>query len=192
MGKLGDGDARDAARWLADALTAYGYEASPLGEGHGWFATKRGHSFGPFLPYTDFVFVHDLDSENIEDGPALDALHEAHRVFGEGQMRVPRAFRYRVPNTVTIGISAREFPEAMIHVATRSRHAVNSGEKNAVFLLELSTGRVYSQGFERDPLRYGGTWVTTVNPSNRMMALLATIFAEMPALGARDASEAVG
>lgn len=173
------GDAWDFARLLADRLTDAGYALSPLNLGYGWLAIKRGHSLGPFLPYTDFIFVHDLDSAGLESGVALDALHEEHRAYGEGQMRVPRPLRYRVPNTVTIGISVRALPADMREVATRSRHAVNSGEKNSVYLVDLTDRQVWAQGFERDPLRYGGDWVTTVNPSNRVAAELSQILADL-------------
>jgi hypothetical protein len=172
-------DAWEFVRRLADRLAAIGYSIEPLNTSHGWLAVKRGRSVGPFLPFTDFIFVHDLDSASIGSGAALDALHEEHRAYAEGQMRVPRALRYRVPNTVTIGASVRQFPDDMRAVATRSRHAINSGEKNSVYLVEIATDRVFAQGFERDPLRYGGTWITMVNPSNRVAASLAGIFADL-------------
>lgn len=176
--RLSEGDGRDAVREMRMRLENAGYSASQILGGSGWLAVKRGHSFGPFLPYTDFVFLHDLDAENIDSARELDALHERHREYGEGQMRVPRPLRYRVPNTVTVGFSAGEIPVEMREVALRDRHAVNSGEKNSVWLVELASGRVYSQGFEHDPLRYGGTWVTTVNPSNRVAVLLAGLLAD--------------
>lgn len=187
MTRLSDGDGRDAVREMRLRLEAAGYEVSQVIAERGWLAVKRGHSLGLFLPYTDFIFLHDLDSESIDSARELDALHERHREYGEGQMRVPRPLRYRVPNTVTVGFSAGEIPVEMREVALRDRHAVNSGEKNSVWLVELGSGRVYSQGFERDPLRYGGTWVTTVNPSNRVAVLLTQMLAE--ASGAADGAQ---
>jgi hypothetical protein len=179
MGRFSGGNAWDFTRLLADRLMDAGYSLAPLNLGYGWLATKRGHSLGPFLPYTDFIFLHDLDSARVESGVALDALHEEHRAYGEGAMRVPRALRYRVPNTVTVGVSSREILADMREVATRNRHAVNSGEKNSVYLVGLKTGQVWTQGFEADPLRYGGSWVTTVNPSNRVAAELGGILTEL-------------
>lgn len=178
------------ARQIAEALHARGYALSDFGSESATLATIRGYSLGRLLPFTDFIFVVDLDAEKIATGEQLEALHQRHREYGEGQMRVPRPLRYRVPNSVTVGVRSAVAPEDMIGVARKSRHAVNSGEKNAVYLVDLASGAVHCQGLERDPLRYGGTWSSGVNPSNRTNWLLTEVFASLGLLGGPERDEA--
>lgn len=169
------------AQRLGDALARLGYTVTPLESGHGVFATARGHSAGIFLPWTDFIFIVDIDAERLTDTAALDVYHEGVRAFGEGHMRVPRALRYRVPNSVTFGVTAGPLSEEMIAYARASRHKVNSGEKNAVYLLDLSSGTLHSQGLEYDHLsRYSSaTWAPNVNPANRCMRTLVLACGEV-------------
>lgn len=165
---------------LAGLLAERGYGLGPLPHGgDGALATKRGHSFGRLLPYTDFIFLHDLDLSRIAGGEALEALHERNRVWAESQMRVPRALRYRVPNTVTIGVTAIGASEEMRLVASRERRSVNTGEKNSMFLVDAAAGRAWSHGLEHDPIRFGGTWTPNVNPSNRTARLLTEVIGEL-------------
>lgn len=168
------------ARKLGEVLATHGYEVSPLDSGHGVLATKRGHSAGPFLPWSDFVFIVDIEAAGITDPLSFDEYHEGVRAFGESKMKVPRLLRYRVPNSVTFGVSASGLTREMVDYAHKSRHAVNSGEKNAVYLLDLSNGELHSQGLEHDRLnRYGGTWTPNVNPANRLSRLLVNACLEL-------------
>jgi hypothetical protein len=55
----------------------------------------------------------------------------------------------------------------------------NKGEKNSVCLVDLVSGKSYSQGLEIDRFsRYGGEWSPNVNPSNRVARMLAAMLAE--------------
>lgn len=170
-----DWGAGHAVRRLGDLFAEQGYGVSPLESAHGVLATKRGHGLGPFFPWTDFVFIVDFDAEGITDVVALESLHARSREYGESRMKVPRLLRYRVPNSVTFGVSASGFSEELIGCARKSRHSVNTGEKNAVYLLDLGSGMLYSQGLQRDTLRWGGTWSPNVNPANRMARLMPVV-----------------
>ena len=177
--------AHDFIERLARRLAENGYAVSPLaGDVPGKLATKRGHSAGIFLPFTDFIFLHNLDEVWMSHGDELEALHQRNRAEGESHMKVPRAMRYRVPNTVTFCVSTKPVSEELIAVAQQNRHLrANTGEKNSIYLVDLSTGTYYMQGREFDTLsRYGGTWDSDFNPSNRMATLLTTILAEDEAL----------
>lgn len=169
------------ARAMGDALARHGYAVIPIESGHGVYATAKGHSAGIFLPWTDFIFIVDIDAEGISDPIALDEYHERVRAFGEGHMKVPRPLRYRVPNSVTFGVAAGPLAPDMIEYARASRHKVNSGEKNAVYLLDLATGELHSQGLEYDHLsRYSSaTWAPNVNPANRCLRLLTVVCSEV-------------
>lgn len=173
---------------VCELLAERGYALSPCTSESITLATKRGHSAGLFLPYTDFIFVVDLDAEHVTDGVSFEAMHERHRNYGEGQMKVPRALRYRVPNSITLGITKGPAVDSMIEIARKSRHKVNSGEKNSVYLLDLGSEMMYSQGWEHDPLKYAGTHVTQVNPSNRTFALITEVVAEALSPSAHDAT----
>lgn len=173
-------DARPAAvtQRICELLAERGYTLSPCNSERITLATKRGHALGPFLPWSDFIFVVDLDAETIGDGRSLEAMHERHRAYGEGQMKVPRLLRYRVPNSITFGVSAGPVATDVVDVATKSRRETNSGEKNSVYVLDLSDGGLHSQGWEKDPLRYGGYQISEVNPSNRTFEMLRNIAEE--------------
>ncbi len=176
----GSGTAHEFIERLAQRLAENGYAVSLLtGDVPGKLATKRGHGAGIFLPYTDFIFLHDLDGVRMNRSDELEALHQRNRAEGESHMKVPRAMRYRVPNTVTFCVSTKPVSSEMIEIAQRSRHAVNSGEKNSLYLVDLSSRKFYSQGLEVDRFsRYGGEWSPDVNPSNRMARMLAWLMAE--------------
>jgi hypothetical protein len=172
-------DAREAIERAGRLLAEAGYTLSELHNG-GTLATRRGHSAGIFLPYTDFIFLHDLDDGFVPNAAEFEALHQRNRAEGEGHMKVPRPLRYRVPNTVTVGVTARPAHPDLVAVAVEPRKLrSNTGEKNSVFLVDLSAGKFYSQGLEVDRFsRYGGEWSPSVNPSNRVARMLAAVLAE--------------
>lgn len=172
-------DAREAIERLGRLLVNEGYALSVRADGS-TLATKRGHSAGVFLPYTDFIFLHDLDDGFPPNPGEFEALHQRNRAEGEGQMKVPRPLRYRVPNSVTVGVTAHPAHRDLIAVAAESRNLrANTGEKNSVYLVDLVSGKFYSQGLEVDRFsRYGGEWSPSVNPSNRVARMLAAVLAE--------------
>ena len=172
-------DAREAIERLGRLLEGEGYTLEPRPDGS-VLATRRGHSAGIFLPYTDFIFLHDLDGAYAPDAGRFEEQHQANRVEGERHMRVPRPLRYRVPNSVTVGVTARPASEAIKAVATAKRdQRANTGEKNSVYLVDLSAGTFYSQGLEVDRFSlHGGEWSPNVNPSNRVARMLAQVLAE--------------
>ena len=172
-------DAREAIERLGRLLAGEGYALTVKPDGT-TLAMKRGHSAGIFLPYTDFIFLHDLDDGFAPNAREFEEQHQRNRAEGEGHMRVPRPLRYRVPNSVTVGVTARPASEELKAVAVEVRNLrANTGEKNSVYLVDLSAGKFYSQGLEVDRFsRYGGEWSPSVNPSNRVARMLAAVLAE--------------
>lgn len=172
-------DAREAIERLGHLLAKEGYSVSARPDGS-TLAVKRGHSAGIFLPYTDFIFLHDLDDGYALNARGFEEQHQRNRAEGEGHMKVPRPLRYRVPNSVTVGMTARPASDEMVAVAVEGRKLrANTGEKNSVYLVDLSAGKFYSQGLEVDRFsRYGGEWSSSVNPSNRVARMLAVVLAE--------------
>lgn len=149
----------------------YTVGASPIGSA--LLATRRGRGLGPFFPFTDYVFVHDLTGA-AHSPASFELLHEQARAFAESQYKLPRPLRYHIPNTVSVGVSQAGFSAEAVEFAQRRklRSSFDGGEKNSTFLFDLEAGRMYSQGFEATPVRYGGTIVTVVNPTNRMHVLM--------------------
>lgn len=172
-------EAREAIERLGRLLAEEGYTLQQRPDGS-MLATKRGHSAGIFLPYTDFIFLHDLDDGYAPSAREFEEQHQRNRAEGEGHMKVPRPMRYRVPNSVTVGVTARPASGEMVAVAVEPRKLrANTGEKNSVYLVDLSAGKFYSQGLEVDRFsRYGGEWSPSVNPSNRVARMLAEVLAE--------------
>ncbi|MDO8964252.1 MAG: hypothetical protein Q7W30_07170 [Coriobacteriia bacterium] len=174
---------------VARMLEARGYGGQPRQAGAEVLAVKQGRGLGPFFPYTDYVFLHDMDGET--DAAALAKRHAAGRAYAESQFTLPRVLRYRIPCVVTVGVTTTPpAPETTAFVADlRGRQHWEGGIKESVFLLDLSAGLMLSAGLESTPTRYGGSIRTTVNPNNRVHELIAEITAGLdPALGeGRDA-----
>jgi hypothetical protein len=166
----------DAVDRLSAFLRENGYavEQQPQPVPARLFAVKRGHSLGIFLPYTDYLFVHEFDETETRDVTRLRALHEQARDYAGSQMRVPKALRYRVPNAVTMAVSETGFSEEMLAYAKESKLKLGvGGERHSVYLLDLAGRRLVSQGLEATPGRYGATTDTSVNPTNRVFRMLA-------------------
>jgi len=165
--------ASSAIDGISSALAGRGYlvGASPLQTG--LLATRRGHSFGPFLPYTDYLYIHDLSSA-AAPATGFEQLHEQARAFSESQFRLPRPLRYHIPNTVSIAVSQDGLSEETVAFAQKRklRSHLDGGEKNSTYAFDLVARKWYSQGPEATPVRYGGTIVSPVNPTNRILELM--------------------
>ncbi|KAF0209511.1 MAG: hypothetical protein Q8S43_08890 [Actinomycetota bacterium] len=167
-----------AGRWI-ERIKAFlgdrGYAISESPIGTSVLAIKHGHSFGPFLPYTDFFFIHDLST--MRAPTTFEALHGQARLAAEAQYRLPRALRYHIPNTVSIGVSVGGLSAETIEFAQRDKrdNTYIGGEKNSTYLFDVETQQLYSQGIEITPARYGARVVTTVNPTNRTHELMEEI-----------------
>jgi len=157
-------------------LAEKGYAVGRSPVGSAFLATKRVHSLGPFLPCTDYIFIRDCSS-----GIAAtdhERFHDQARAFTDGEFRLPRALRYHIPNTVSVGISERGFSEEAIGFAQKStlRTPLVGGEKDSVYLFDIASRQLHSHGLEATPARYGARVVTTVNPTNRTYKLMSGIF----------------
>lgn len=174
-----------AAQWVDRTvvmLAERGYAISATSIGPATLATKRVYSLGPFLPCTDHLFVHDFSPEG--SSASFEELHEQAREYVESTFRLPRALRYHIPNTVSIGVSVEGFSAEDIAFAQKNklRSPLVGGEKNSTYLIDVVGRRYYSQGIETTPGRYGSYVVTTVNPTNRTYemidAIIRLLFAE--------------
>jgi hypothetical protein len=142
-------------------------------------ATKRVNSLGPFLPTTDFVFIHDFSAEGFS--ASLEELHEEAIAWADARFRLPRPLRYHIPNAVSVGVSDTGFSDETIGFATRNklRSPLVGGAKDSTYLFDVAEKRLYSAGPEATPGRYGSQNVTSVNPSNRMLNLMNDLLREL-------------
>ena len=164
----------DAFPHIVEFLTARGYLIEPPRPGAQLLATRRGHSLGIFLPYVDFICVHDLQLEGAGDFAAFSRLHEADRAAAGSRFRLPRILRYKIPNVVSIGVSGEACPQGLIDEVEKPapRRSAIGGETHSMYVLDLERLLLHSQGPEATSTRYGGSTTTAVNPTNRALRLV--------------------
>lgn len=165
---------------IAQFFAQRGYQTETPRLGATLFVTRKGHSAGIFLPYVDFVFVHDLDAA-AGDPQTLERLHGDARSYAATQFRLPRALRYRIPNVVTLGVTQRDGSSEAIAFAQqpKQRHQTQGGEKDSAFVLDMQARRLYSAGLEQNPSQRGGSNTWSVNPTNRVFRLLTELAEEL-------------
>jgi hypothetical protein len=175
----------DAFPDIVEFLTARGYVIEPPRPGVQLLATRRGHSLGIFLPYVDFIFVHDLQLEGAGDAAAFARLHESDRAAAGSRFRLPRILRYRIPNVVSIGVSGGACAQGLIDWVEKPapRRSAVGGETHSMYALDLERRRLHSQGPEATPTPHGGSTTTAINPTNRVYRLVTELAETLFATG---------
>jgi hypothetical protein len=162
---------------IARFLTERGYTSETPRLGATLLFLKRGHSAGPFLPYVDYLFVHEIDGAG--DPEVIARLHSDAQAYGESCFRLPRALRYRIPNVVTLGVSQTPASDAIVAIVTAARRrSVWGGAKDSMYLLDVPGRRLYSAGLEQNPSPHGGSNTSSINPTNRVFRMLMEFSAE--------------
>jgi hypothetical protein len=161
---------------ISGFLSERGYRSQTPPLGATMLMVKKGRGLGPFFPYVDFVFVHEIDGATC-DAAAIERFHGEAVAYAEGQFRLPRLLRYRIPNVVTIAVSQTGVSDALLEVATRSRQRqpATGGAKDSVYLLDTRGRRLHSAGPERTPTPHGGSATMAVNPTNRVFEMLTEL-----------------
>jgi hypothetical protein len=139
------------------------------------YALKKGRSLGIFFPYEDHLFFHALDAREANDAARIRALHEGERSYVNSLFKLPRALRYKVPNIVTVGVSAGGFSGEVIDYAKAPQVSIVGGEKHSVILIDLANRSIISQGMETTYARGIGITFRQVNPTNRAQVLVADL-----------------
>ncbi|MHB1341325.1 MAG: hypothetical protein ACYC77_09145 [Coriobacteriia bacterium] len=169
--------ATQAIEAILGILAGEGYSIvdSPIGRGR--LATMRVRNLGPFFPSTNYIFVHELAQSTSPTSFRL--LHETACEWAESQFRLPRAMRYRIPNTVTAGVSDEGFEPDLIAYATRERLwdgvSFVGGEKNSAYLYDAVERQLYSQGLEITPGPHRSKNLVASNPNNRIFVLMTEV-----------------
>jgi hypothetical protein len=140
----------DTITRIARFFEQAGYTVEPPPLRARLFLTRRGRGLGPFFPFVDYVFVHDLDDEEALGRPEFERVHQAARAWAGTQFRLPRALRYRIPVVVTIGVTEQAFPAETIACAEESKlgDPVAGGEKHSTYLFDAKARVMYGQARE--------------------------------------------
>ena len=173
----------DIIEGLRSLLSERAYSVGPGECGATFVATRKGRGLGPFFPFTDFVFVHDLDARS-ENGAAvtLAARHEAARAYAEERFSLPWALRYHIPVIVTVGVTAAGATDgdAAFARSSKQRTILTAGEKNSTFLIDLAHRTMIAQPLEKNPnSRYGGYNTSSINPTNRVIRMMRELTDEL-------------
>jgi hypothetical protein len=171
---------KDAMRRIGTALARRGYRiVVPPPMKAAIFATRQGHRLGPFLPFTDYVAVHELPDH--ADGPTFEKLHTATMAYAESQTNVPRALRYRVPNAVTIGVTDSA-PSPTLSAAVgraRLRSRAQIGAQDSTYLLDLVAEALHGTAMKRTPIRHGAKTSAGGNATNRVRHMMEDLAGEL-------------
>jgi len=170
-------DTRESVRAIGRFLAERGYTEETPRLGAELFTVRRGRGLGPFLPYTDYVFVHDLDSA--ADPASFERRHAEAFAYADTQFPLPRIMRYRIPNAVSIGVSATGLAPETVAFARKSKlrsHLAGGGAKDSAYLIDLASATLISAGLESTPTKYGSI-ESSVNPTNRVFETMVELAA---------------
>lgn len=113
-------------------------------------AKLDGRSMGGLVGFTDYYFFVDCDAlPAAQVAEKLQNFHEAARRFANAEFRTPRGFRMKIPNIVTVGISAQPFSEDAIAHVEQKTFAPGAGEAQQMMLLDLPQEQIFCQGRNR-------------------------------------------
>lgn len=127
----------------------------------------------------DFLYFYNLDeiSNKIAN---LKEIHEQDRKHANSFFKVPKAFRLKVPNIVSIFISSKGISEEMKKWAKELTRTFLGGEFHSVFFIDLQSKSFYGQGISRTYLMTGTAvpyhiQFKKIDPQNRSHYLIAKI-----------------
>ncbi len=140
------------------------------------YATKQGHNLArlKLLASCDYIFFHDLNNSEYP-GETLKIVHDAERDYVNGLFKIPRPFRLKVPNIVTVFVSSAGFSEEQISYVQKPTNYDNvwGGEKHSVHLIDTKSKKVYGQVVERISVVGRGAYTFgKANPTNRARTLI--------------------
>ncbi len=128
----------------------------------------------------DFLFVHNADTLS-SDVAVLKTLHEAARKYANSFFKMPKAFRFKIPNIVSLFIKTGNLTEEMKAWAQERTNTMIGGEFHSVFMLDVHSPSFYGQGISHTPIMGAGVIIPhvefkTIDPQNRGHYLIVGIF----------------
>lgn len=94
---------------------------------------------------TDFVFIFYIDDEKIAL-QNLKKLHKENRKFANSFYKMPKWFRFAIPNIITIIISNSNFSDELQKFASAKTTSMLGGEVHSVHLIDLKSKQIFNQG----------------------------------------------
>ena len=128
----------------------------------------------------EFLFIYNADAlpSNVE---ALKTIHEQGRKYANSFFKLPKAFRLKIPNILSIFVKSGGLTEEMKQWAQESTRTVVGGEYHSVFFIDVENPSVYGQGISKAFVRTGAAGLTLelefkeIDPQNRSHYLVATL-----------------
>ncbi len=126
----------------------------------------------------DFFFIHDLEKTSSEKNK-LQAIHEASRKYANGFYKMPKWFRFKVPNIVTVFIAANGLTQELKSWAEEPTRTMTGGEFHSVFFIDLKFKAFYGQGKNRTYVQdvpfVSSIEFKNVDPQNRSFYTIAML-----------------
>ncbi len=120
----------------------------------------------------DYLFIHEGNSELFSRDKCF-AMHEAARKYVNDQYKIPKIFRFVVPNIASIFLSDNGFSDAAIELALQQTRPWQGGEVHDMFFIDTSTNECFGPDFHKVRLYANSFTVKKVDPTNRSIELVA-------------------
>jgi len=130
----------------------------------------------------EFLFIYDADTLP-NDIKTLKNIHEEGRKYANSFFKIPKAFRLKIPNILSIFIKNGGLTEEMKHWAEAPTRTMIGGEFHSVFFIDVDNPSVYGQGISKIlvnpripglPLGFNLEF-KKIDPQNRSYYLVATL-----------------
>jgi hypothetical protein len=126
----------------------------------------------------DFVFIHDLEKTGSEKNK-LQAIHEASRKYANSFYKMPKWFRFKVPNIVSVFIAGNGLTQELKSWAEEPTRTITGGEFHSVFFIDLKFKAIYGHGKNRtyvpDVPFISSLEFKNVDPQNRAFYIVAML-----------------
>lgn len=130
------------------------------------FAYRRFNMMG-----RDYFFVHTGDSQSLNESICAQ-LHADARNYVNGLYKMPRAFRFVVPNIVSVFFSENGFDDATLLLTLKQKRPWQGGEVHDVFFIDLASKTFIGPDNHSVRVNGGNYSFKKVDPTNRSRALM--------------------
>lgn len=128
----------------------------------------------------EFLFIYDADAlpGNLD---TLKDIHEQGRKYANSFFKLPKAFRFKIPNIISIFVKNGGLAEEMQRWAQEPTRSMVGGEYHSVFFIDTENPAVYGQGISKALVKTGIAGLTLdlefkeIDPQNRSHYLVATL-----------------
>jgi hypothetical protein len=122
---------------------------------------------GPFRG-NDHYFLFIPDEQQTITKQDIDQVHQTVRKYVNSKIKTPRAFRFRVPNIISVFISNKTPDDETVDYIQTMRPPWQGGEIHNVVYIDTQTNLIYSHG--KEVYRVSNLYkieLKKISPSNR-------------------------